>query len=86
MKNRIREMVFLSALVAFAGLPALAQDVAPTVAVATPASAAASPAPKPPSWGVPEGRTFFPHDWVRGYVNFDVAPQAGFPIACRGSI
>jgi hypothetical protein len=79
LKNQIREMVLLSALVAIAGIPALAQDVAPTVAVATPASAAPAPAPKPASWGVPEGRTFFPHDWVRGYVSFDVAPPHNEP-------
>jgi len=79
LKNQIREMVLLSALVAFARIPALAQDVTPTVAVATPASAPADPAPKPLSWGVPEGRMFFPHDWVRGYVNFDVAPPHNEP-------
>ena len=32
-----------------------------------------------PSWGVPEGRMFFPHNWVRGYVNFDVAPPHNEP-------
>lgn len=78
MKNRIREMVLLSALVAFAGFPALAQDV--TASVATPAAAAAAdPAPKPTSWGVPEGRMFFPHDWVRGYVDYEVAPPHNEP-------
>ena len=74
-------MVLLSTLLAFAGLPALAQDATETVA--TPAAAApdsgAAPAPKPPSWGVPEGRMFFPHNWVRGYVNFDVAPPHNEP-------
>ena len=35
MKNRIREMVLLSALVAIAAIPALAQDATATVAVAT---------------------------------------------------
>jgi hypothetical protein len=78
LKNRIREMVLLSALVAFAGFPALAQDV--TASVATPAAAAAAdPAPKPTSWGVPEGRMFFPHDWVRGYVDYEVAPPHNEP-------
>lgn len=71
-------MVLLSALVAFAGFPALAQDV--TASVATPAAAAAAdPAPKPTSWGVPEGRMFFPHDWVRGYVDYEVAPPHNEP-------
>jgi hypothetical protein len=77
LKNRIREMVLLAALLGFAALPALAQDA--TVAVATPAAAAADPAPKPPSWGVPKGRTFFPHNWLRGYVDFDVAPSHNEP-------
>ena len=77
MKNRIREMVLLSTLVAFAGLPALAQDATGTVA--TNAAAPADSAPKPPSWGVPEGKTFFPHNWVRGYVDFDVAPPHNEP-------
>jgi hypothetical protein len=83
LKNRIREMVLLVALLVFAGLPALAQDATATVAVSTPAAAAADPAadpaPKPPSWGVPVGRTFFPHNWLRGYVNFDVAPSHNEP-------
>ena len=77
MKNRIREMVLLSTLVAFAGLPALAQDATGTVA--TNAAAPADSAPKPPSWGVPAGKTFFPHNWVRGYVDFDVAPPHNEP-------
>ncbi len=49
------------------------------MAVSMPAAAAADPAPKPASWGVPEGRMFFPHNWVRGYVNFDVAPSHNEP-------
>ena len=83
MKNPIREMVLLSALLAFAGLPALAQDATGTVAVSLPAAAAAypaaDPAPKPLSWGVPEGRMFFPHNWLRGYVDFDIAPPHNEP-------
>ena len=77
MKNRIREMALLSTLVAFAGLPALAQVA--TATVATAAAAPAGPASKPSSWGVPEGKTFFPHNWVRGYVDFDVAPAHNEP-------
>ncbi len=81
MKNRICEMALLSALVEFAGLPALAQDA--IVAASSPAAAAldppAAPAPKPLSWGVPEGRLFFPHNWVRGYVDFEVAPPHNEP-------
>src|SRR5579863_527922 len=70
-------MMLLSAFVAFAGLPALGQDAA--VAVSTHAAAVTDPAPKPPSWGVPEGRLFFPHNWVRGYVDFDIAPPHNEP-------
>jgi hypothetical protein len=76
LKNRIRELVLLAALVALAGFPALAQDA--TATVASPATAAA-PAPKPISWGVPEGRMFFPHDSVRGYVDYEVAPPHNEP-------
>jgi hypothetical protein len=83
LKNRIREIVLLSALVAFAGLPALAQDAPATVALSTAAAPAAdpapAPAPKPASWGVPEGRMFFPRNWVRGYVDFEVAPPHNEP-------
>lgn len=78
MKNRIREMVLLSVVVAIAGLPALAQDATASPAVLTTAATAAadpgaSPASRLPSWGVPEGRMFFPHNWVRGYIDFNVA-------------
>lgn len=82
MKNRIREVVLLFALAAFACLPALAQNADGTLAVsmpgAPPAAAAGIPA-APLSWGVPEGRLFFPHNWLRGYVNFDVAPPHNEP-------
>lgn len=82
MKNPIRKMVLLSALAAFAAFPALAQDA--TGIVATPATAsagasAADPAPRPLSWGPPEGRIFFPHNWLRGYVDFSVAPPHNEP-------
>ena len=80
MKNPIRKMVLLSALAAFAALPALAQDA--TGIVATPAvatSAAAEPAPRPLSWGAPEGRMFFPHNWLRGFADFSVAPPHNEP-------
>lgn len=65
------------ALLAFAALPARGQDSAATLTLAasptasSPAAAAASPVP--PSWGVREGRTFFPHNWIRGYVDYEVA-------------
>ena len=77
MKNRTREIVLLSSLLTFAALPALAQDATGTLS--TTATATADPAPKPLSWGAPEGRTFFPHNWVRGYVDFDVAPAHNEP-------
>lgn len=78
MKNRMRETVLLlSVLLMFAGVPALAQDATGTVALAT--AAAADPAPAPASWGVPEGRMLFPHNWVRGYTDFSVAPPHNEP-------
>ncbi len=81
MKNRIREMVLLSTLAVFAALPALAQDATGTVS--TPAAATADPAAasaaKTSSWSIPEGKTFFPHNWLRGYVDFDVAPPHNEP-------
>jgi hypothetical protein len=83
LKNRIREIVLLSALVGLAGFPALAQDAPAIVALSTAAAHAAdpapAPAPKPASWGVPEGRMFFPRNWVRGYVDFEVAPPHNEP-------
>ena len=81
MRNRIREIIILlSALVAFAGLPALAQDAAGTLSAASSAAGSeADPAPKPASWGVPEGRLFFPHNSIRGYADFQVAPSHNEP-------
>jgi hypothetical protein len=70
-------MALLSAILVFAALSALAQDA--TRALATNAAAASGPARKSSSWGVPEDRTFFPHNWVRGYVDFDVAPSHNEP-------
>jgi len=79
LKIRMRESVLLlCALLAVAGIPALAQDARGTAEMAA-ATAPASPAPAGASWGVPEGRTFFPHDWVRGYVDFGVAPPHNEP-------
>ena len=79
LKNRMKEVVFLlSALPAIAGVPAMAQYVTMSATVAT-ASAAADPTPRPTSWGVPQGRTFFPHDWLRGYVDFSFAPSHNEP-------
>ena len=64
-------------LLAFAALPVRGQDSGTTLSVATTAttsSAGAAPAsPSPSSWGVREGRTFFPHNWIRGYVDYEVA-------------
>lgn len=31
------------------------------------------------NWGVPEGRTLFPHDWARGYADFSLAPPHNEP-------
>ena len=81
MKNRIRELVLLSTLVAFAGLPALAQDATGIVSAsgATATDATSAPATRSSAWKMPEGKTFFPHNWLRGYVDFDVAPSHNEP-------
>ncbi|HEX3371883.1 MAG TPA: hypothetical protein VHS08_05165 [Candidatus Acidoferrales bacterium] len=82
MRNRIREVVFLFVIFAAAGLPIFAQDATSTLSaggsVASSsaglgASTEADPAPRPSSWGAPEGRMFFPHNSIRGYVDFSVA-------------
>ena len=81
MKRRIWQGMLLSALLASAGISARAQDAIETLAT-TPGTAAESgsaPVPKPPSWGVPQGRTFFPRNWLRGYAGFDVAPPHNEP-------
>lgn len=79
MKTRMGEMVLLCALVMCAGIPASAQDAILGVATPAPAAASAEPAARPASWGVPEGRLFLPHNWLRGYVDFAVAPSHNEP-------
>jgi len=79
LKNRIRKIVLLlPALLALACMPGLAQDVAGVVALAT-SAAMADPAPRPAPWGAREGRTLFPHNWVRGYTDFSFAPPHNEP-------
>jgi hypothetical protein len=81
LKNRIRETLpllpALLVLSAVAVVPAFAQNFAGDAPSAS-ATAAAAPA-APDSWGVPEGRTFFPHNWLRGYIDFAVAPPHNEP-------
>ena len=78
MKNRMKMVLLLSAILAIAGISARAQDAVGTATLAT-SSDPATPAPKQASWGVPAGRLFFPHDWLRGYVDFAVAPPHNEP-------
>jgi hypothetical protein len=78
LNNRAKQFSWIITLIALVALPARAQDLAVTAAVATPAPTA-TPAPRTASWGVPEGRTFFPHDWIRGYVDYEVAPPHNEP-------
>jgi hypothetical protein len=79
-RNRIREIMLLCTLLAFAGLPAMAQDAMGTFSASgSAASSEADPAPKPASWGAPEGRMFFPHNSIRGYADFSVAPPHNEP-------
>jgi hypothetical protein len=85
LKSRIGETLLLSALFALAGLPAMAQDATAIVAAPAPAASASVseatpiPAPRPSAWGVAEGRMLFPHNWLRGYVEYDVAPPHNEP-------
>ncbi len=81
MKNRIRVFILLSANFAFAWLPALAQDAVGTLSAAGSAasSEAADPAPRPVPYGASEGRWFFPHNSIRGYADFEVAPSHNEP-------
>jgi hypothetical protein len=73
-------VLLLSASLALAGISARAQDAAVTATLATPSDpGAAAAAAKPPSWGVPPGRLLFPHDWLRGYVDFSIAPSHNEP-------
>jgi len=79
LNKRIRVTVLLlSAILAIAAISARAQNATGAVTLAA-AAAPAAPAPQPSSWGVPEGRMFFPHHWLRGYVGFDIAPSHNEP-------
>lgn len=79
MKIRIVSMVMLlSAILATAGISTRAQDATGSATLATP-SDPATPAPRRTSWGVPASRTFFPHNWLRGYVDFSLAPPHNEP-------
>src|SRR5260370_33212061 len=78
LKNRIREILLLaSAILTLACMPGLGQDF--TGIMEVPTAAPASPAPRPTSWGVPEGRMFFPHNSVRGYTDFSFPPPHNEP-------
>jgi hypothetical protein len=71
LNNRANRICLVLALLVLAALPAYAQTSTATVSVASPEA--------PPSWGVPEGRMFFPHNWVRGYIDYEVAPPHNEP-------
>jgi hypothetical protein len=77
LKNRVRRIVFVaSLLVAFGAGSAFANDA--PAAAATEATVTA-PTPPVPSFSLPEGKTFFPHNWLRGYTDFEVAPPHNEP-------
>ena len=70
MNTRMRTAVLLlTALLALATAPARAQE----------AAAGAAPATVAASFGAPEGRTVFPPNWLRGYIDFEVAPSHNEP-------
>jgi hypothetical protein len=62
-------VLLLTALLALPATPARAQE----------AAAGAGPATVAASYGAPEGRTLFPHNWLRGYIDFEVAPSHNEP-------
>src|SRR6266852_60139 len=79
LKNRIRAIVFLlSVILMIAGISARAQDAFGTATLAAPSDPAAQ-SQKPPSAGGVAGGLLFPHDWLRGYVDFSVAPPHNEP-------
>jgi hypothetical protein len=79
LKSRMRVIVLLlPVFLALACIPGHAQDATGSVTLTTD-TATANPAPTPAPWGAPEGRMFFPHNWVRGYVDFSVAPPHNEP-------
>ncbi len=77
LNTRMKMMCGMVALLISGALQARGQDSLVAVTVATPALAAnatdSSASPRPQSWGVPVGRMFFPHNWIRGYVDYEVA-------------
>ena len=78
MKNRIRETVLLlSALLAIAGIPASRRT--PRGPWRWPRQLPRQPSPCACFLGRARGPTFFPHNWLRGYVDFDVAPPHNEP-------
>lgn len=79
MKNRVRTSVLLlSAILAIAAISARAQDAVGTATFATPPGPGI-PAQKPPSAGGVLGGWLFPHNWVRGYADFEVAAPHNEP-------
>jgi hypothetical protein len=70
LNTRMRDAVLvLTVLLAVAAVPARAQE----------AAAGAAPPTVAASYGTPEGRTLFPHNWLRGYIDFEVAPSHNEP-------
>ncbi|MGH9593416.1 MAG: hypothetical protein ACRD5L_10025 [Bryobacteraceae bacterium] len=71
-------MVLASLALLLVGLPAFAQNLASDTLVSMEETATA-PAGHSGSWGVPEGRTLLPHNWLRGYVDFSAAAPHNEP-------
>jgi hypothetical protein len=71
-------VLLLSVILASVGISARAQEESSNATLATPPEASI-PAAKGPSWTGSTGRMFFPHNWIRGYVGFDVAPPYNEP-------
>lgn len=69
MNTRMRQAVLLLTLIlALAAARARAQE-----------ALGPAPAALAASFGAPEGRAVFPHHWLRGYIDFEVAPSHNEP-------
>jgi hypothetical protein len=79
LKNRLRKsalcltVLFVAGAASAWGQEAVAEVTARAMPAAEPAAIPAA------SWGAPEGRMWFPHHWLRGYVDFSIAPPHNEP-------
>jgi hypothetical protein len=79
LKTRTRATVVFSVFVLMLfGLPAFAQNIVGNLELSL-AETSTAHAGRNHSWGVSEGRTLLPHNWLRGYVEFSGAAPHNEP-------